>query len=393
MALDDLIQNAYALEPRIIAWRRDFHAHPELGFQEFRTARVVAQELSDLGLEVVTGIGKTGVMAVIGEGSPVVAIRADMDALPIVEANEVEYASQSPGIMHACGHDSHTAMLLGVARILAAMPDRPAGQIRLLFQPCEETVDEEHKSGGQRMVEEGAMNGVDRVIALHVASDLPAGQITCPIGPLTASVDDFNATIIGKGCHGAHPNEGVDPIYLAAQVINALQGIRARRVNPIHPAVVTVGAIHGGVARNVIPREVTIAGTLRSYDPGVRAQLRHEVERALSVARALGGDYEVEFILGCPSVLNDARVAQTIRATARDIIGAGAVIEHEPSMGGEDFSYMTNAAPGAMFMLGAKRDEIDRPHHNPHFDLDETVFKNGTAILAETACRLLRELA
>lgn len=393
MTVDYVVSSAHELEAQIIAWRRDFHAHPELGFQEFRTARVVAQALSDLGLEVVTGIGKTGVMAVIGEGSPVVAIRADMDALPIQEANEVEYASQHPGLMHACGHDSHTAMLLGVARILTEMPDRPAGQIRLLFQPCEETVDAEHKSGAQRMVDEGAMQGVDRVIALHVASEIPAGKVISTPGPLTASVDDFNATIIGKGCHGAHPDEGIDPIYLAAQVLNALHGIRARRINPIRPAVVTIGTIHGGTARNVIPDEVTITGTLRSYDPDVREQLRVEVERALGVARALGGDFKLEFILGCPSVINDTGVAEALQGTARDIVGAENVIDREPSMGGEDFSYMTNRAPGAMFLLGAKRDEIDRPHHNPLFDLDESVFKTGAAILAETAVRLLKDVS
>jgi len=393
VAVDDIVKSAHALEPEIIAWRRDFHAHPELGFQEFRTARVVAQTLSDMGLEVVTGVGKTGVMAVIGEGSPVVAIRADMDALPILEANEVEYTSQTPGVMHACGHDSHTAMLLGVARILVEMPNRPAGQIRLLFQPCEETVDAEGKSGAQRMVEEGAMQGVDRVIALHVGSEIPAGKVISSGGPLTAAVDDFNATIIGKGCHGAHPDEGIDPIYLAAQVLNALHGIRARRINPIHPAVVTIGTIHGGTARNVIPNEVTISGTLRSYDPKVREQLRVEVERALGVARALGGDFKLEFMIGCASVINDVSVAETLHAVASEVVGAENLIEREPSMGGEDYSYMTNAAPGAMFMLGAKRDEVDRPHHNALFDLDESVFKSGTAILAGTAVRLLEELA
>jgi len=393
VAVQEIVNRAEEIEADIIAWRRDFHAHPELGFQEFRTARIVAETLTELGLEVVTGVGKTGVMAVIGEGTPVIGIRADMDALPIVEANEVEYVSQSPGVMHACGHDSHTAMLLGVARILATMPDRPPGQIRLFFQPCEETTDAEGKSGAQRMVEEGALDGVDHVIALHVASDLPAGKIIANAGPLTAAVDDFNATIIGKGCHGAHPDEGIDPIYLAAQVLNALHGIRARRINPIHPAVVTIGTIHGGAARNVIPDEVTISGTLRSYDPRIREQLRDEVERALGVARALGGDYNVEFIIGCPSVLNDAHVAEVMRAVATEVIGAENIIDHEPSMGGEDFSYMTNRAPGAMFLLGAKRDSVDRPHHNPLFDLDESVFKIGTSILTETTCRLLKEKA
>src|SRR5215212_7515737 len=183
-----LLENAEALEPQIIAWRRDFHMHPELGFNEYRTAGVVAQTLRDMGLEVSTGVGKTGVVAILGEGKPVIGIRADMDALPIIEANKVDYASQNDGVMHACGHDSHTAMLLGVAKILTAMPDRPAGEIRFFFQPCEETADEDGKGGAQRMIEAGALDGVDKVIALHVASDQPAGKIIINDNYITAAV-------------------------------------------------------------------------------------------------------------------------------------------------------------------------------------------------------------
>ncbi len=385
------IETAQTLESQIIAWRRDFHQHPELGFHEFRTAGVVASVLRDLGLEVMTGVGKTGVVATLGEGSPVVGIRADMDALPILEANQVDYASQNEGIMHACGHDSHTAMLLGVAKMLTEMPNRPAGEIRFFFQPCEEAEDEDNKSGATRMIEDGALDGVDRVIALHVASDLPAGKIIINDHYITAAVDNFYASIIGKGCHAAHPDRGIDPIFLAAQVINAIQGIVARRVNPIHPAVVTIGSIHGGTTENVIPNEVKISGTLRSYDQETREQLWREVETALSVTRAFGGDYSLRIQKGCPSVYNDPQVAAVIRQAASDLFGADSLLEQEPGMGGEDFSYMTNNAPGAMFRLGAKFDQIDRPHHNPHFDLNESAFKVGAALLAETAVRLLEQ--
>ena len=250
------LDRAYSLEDQIVAWRRDLHMHPELGFHEFRTAGIVANALRDMGLEVMTGVGKTGVVASLGEGKPVIAIRADMDALPILEANQVDYVSQNAGVMHACGHDSHTAMLLGVARILTEMPNRPAGEIRFLFQPCEETSDEEGKGGAQRMIEDGALDGVDKVIALHVASDAEAGKIIINDQYITAAVDDFYATIIGKGCHAAHPDHGIDPIFVVAQVINALHGIRARRINPVRPAVVTIGSIHGGNATNVIPDTV-----------------------------------------------------------------------------------------------------------------------------------------
>ena len=391
MVAASLKEGAQAIEDQIIAWRRDFHMHPELGFQEFRTAGLVAENLRALGLEVMTGVGKTGVVATLGEGSPVVGIRADMDALPILEANEVSYVSQNAGVMHACGHDSHTAMLLGVAKLLTEMPNRPAGEIRFFFQPCEETEDKEGKSGAYRMVEDGALDGVDRVIALHVASDLPAGKIIINDGYITAAVDNFYATITGKGCHAAHPDRGVDPIFIVAQVINALHGIRARRLDPVRPAVLSIGSIHGGTTENVIPDEVTISGTLRSYDDVTREQLWREVENALGVARALGGDFTLRIQKGCPSVYNDPAVSGLIRETARDLFGSDGIIADEPGMGGEDFSYMTRKAPGAMFRLGAKFDELNRPHHNPKFDLNESAFKNGAALLAETAVRLLEQ--
>jgi amidohydrolase len=386
-----LVESAHSLEDQIIAWRRDFHAHPELSFQEYRTAGVVANALRDMGLEVMTGVGKTGVVATLGEGKPVIGIRADMDALPIPEANEVEYISQNPGVMHACGHDAHTAILLGVARMLSQMPDRPEGEIRFFFQPCEESEDSEGKSGATRMMEDGALEGLDRVIALHVASDLPAGKVIINEEYITASVDNFSATIKGKGAHGAHPHRGIDPIFVSAQVINALHGIVSRRINPIHPAVVTIGTIHGGTTENVIPNEVKISGTIRSYDDATRQQLWKEVETALGVARAYGGDYEFSLHKGCPSVYNDPAVASVIRQTARDLFGEDSLLENPPGMGGEDFSYMTRKAPGAMFLLGAKRDEVDRPHHNALFDLNESAFKIGAAVLAETAVRLLKE--
>jgi amidohydrolase len=390
--MENTLARARAIETQIIAWRRDFHRHPELGFHEFRTARVVAETLNSMGIETTTGVGKTGVIGIIGEGSPVVALRADMDALPIHEANDVPYASQTPGLMHACGHDAHTAILLGVAKILTEMPDRPAGQIRLLFQPCEETADSEGKSGAQRMIEDGAMNDVDRVIALHVASDLPSGKVIVAEGHTSANTDSFYATLIGKGGHGAYPHGTVDPIFILAQVINALHGIRARRVNPTRPAVVSIGSVHSGIAENVIPNEVKLTGTLRSFDDKTREQLWHEVEAAFGVARAFGGDYTLQIGKGCPSIVNDADVVQMFRDVTADLIGADGLYPDDPSMGGEDFSYMTRLAPGAMFMLGAKKDEIDRPHHNPLFDLDESSFAVGAAVLAETTLRLLRDV-
>ncbi len=388
-----VVARAKALEDQIIAWRRDIHLHPELGFQEYRTAKLVAEALTAMGIEAETGVGITGVVARIGEGRPAVGIRADMDALHIQEANDVPYASQTPGVMHACGHDAHTAILLGVARLLNEMDDRPPGEIRLLFQPSEEAQDAEGKSGAMRMIDDGALEELDAVIALHVASSMPASMIEIRSGFACAAVDGFYATIRGTGAHGAYPHKGTDPIFMLAQLINAIHGIRARRIDPVQPAVISIGAIHAGDVSNVIPAEVKINGTMRSYSDEVRLQLRAELEQAFGVVRALGGDYELSFEIGYDPMYNDPDVSTLIETTAVELFGEGALYPPEAGMGAEDFGYMTRKAPGAMFMLGAQYDGRNRPHHSPVFDIAESSFHVGAALLAETACRLLKQHA
>ena len=390
MAASGMLEKAQDLSETIVSWRRDIHMHPELSFQEIRTARLVANSLRELGLEVATGVGKTGVVARIGEGRPAIGIRADMDALPIQESNDVSYASQTPGVMHACGHDAHTAILLGVARILSGMEDRPPGEIRLLFQPSEEDEDDDYKSGAVRMIEDGALEDLDAVIALHVSSGMPTGQIRIATGFNSAAVDLFTATIVGEGGHGAYPHQTVDPIFILAQVINAIHGVRARRINPVRPSVISIGAVHAGAANNVIPGEVQMNGTIRSYDDETRQQLWVELERAFGVARALGGDYKLEIIKGYPAQYNDPEVAALIRGIGTELLGEDGLYPEEPGMGAEDFSYMSQKAPGAMFNLGAKFDDVKRPHHSANFDLDELAFPIGAAILAEAACQLLK---
>lgn len=388
------LEKAKSLEDKIIAWRRDFHMHPELAFKETRTAKAVAEHLNTLGIEAEVGVGITGVVGRIGNGKgPKIGIRADMDALPIHEANDVPYASKTDGIMHACGHDAHTAILMGVAEMLNGMEDMPAGEIRLLFQPSEESWDKELKSGATRMIDDNALDDLDAVIALHVSSQLESGQVSIGEGHMMAAVDTFKAIIKGEGCHGASPHTGVDPIWIQAQVVNAIQAIRSRRLNPLSPSVITIGAIHGGTATNIIPHEVEMIGTIRSYSEDVREQLHEELEKALSITKALGGDFELSFERGYPALYNDPNVAQLIRAVSIEAIGEAKLPAAEASMGAEDFAYMAQKAPGAMFFLGSKYDDVNRPHHSPIFDIDESSFYVGAAVLAETAVRLLKEKA
>jgi amidohydrolase len=313
-----------------------------------------------------------------------------MDALPIHEANETEYASTVAGQMHACGHDSHTAMLLGVAMLLSRR-ELP-GQVRLLFQPAEEAADEFGISGAPRMIEAGALRGVDHVIALHVAPNLDTGTIACGAGQVSGAVDTFRAHVRGRGGHGARPHEAVDAIWLAAQVLNALYAVPSRRVDPLAPSVLSLGIVRGGTASNVIPELVYLEGTLRSMDETVRELLLDEVRRCLEIARALGGDYSLDIERGYPSLQNDAGVSAQILDVTRDLLGEAGVAQDRVTMGSEDFSYMAALAPGAMFSLGVRPPGAPTRHvHTPDFDLDEDALPIGTAVLAETALRLLRQ--
>ena len=383
------LKRAREIEKQLIAWRREFHAHPELGFQETRTAARVAAVLTSLDYRVRTGVGRTGAVGERGQGTPIVAIRADMDALPIQEANDVEYASQVPGVMHACGHDAHTAIGLGVATLLAE--ERFPGTVRFLFQPAEEVGDDEGVSGAPRMVEDGAMAGVDAVLALHVDGAIPAGDIAISAGPVSAGVDTFYATVTGRGGHGAYPHDTVDPIYIAGHVILALHGIVSRRLHPSAPAVVSIGSIHGGQADNVIPEQVEMCGTIRFMEPKVRKQIHAEIERALGVARALGGDYVLRIEPGGLPVVNDEGVVDVIREVATELLGGEHVAPRRKEMGAEDFGAFSALAPGAMFRLGCRIEGDERQAHSPRFDVNERCLPVGTAILAEAALRLLRK--
>ena len=383
-----MLEQATKIASQLTSWRRQIHRHPELGFQETGTAAFVTSVLEPLGYRLRAGVGRTGLVAELGQGHPVIAIRADMDALPLQETNEVPYASPVPGVLHACGHDAHTAMVMGVAALLAG--ESFPGTLRLLFQPAEEVSDDEGISGAPRMIENGAMDAVDAVLALHVDSFLEVGNIVAHAGPVSAGVDTLYASIIGQGGHGAAPHRVVDPIYLTGHVILALHGIVSRRLNPFDPAVLSIGSIRGGQAENVIPERVELMATLRYMEPDVQETLHTEIERALSVARALGGEYEHRIEIGYPPMLNDERVVELIRQVGIDLLGAGHLRPPDQHLGAEDFGFFSALAPGAMFSLGCQLDGDQRKAHSPTFDIDERCLPIGTAILTETALRLLR---
>lgn len=389
----DTLEQVYQIESELVRLRRDIHAHPELGFTEHRTAALVADTLRELGIPHRTRVGRTGVVAEIGSADgPTIAIRADMDALPITEANAIPYRSQTPGVMHACGHDAHTAMLLGAAYVLQnrwrAQPW--AGRVRLLFQPSEESADPDGISGATAMLTDQALEGVDAVIALHVASELPAGVCHFQDGYSLAAVDSFEAWIYAAGGHGAYPHRAGDPLFMLAPILTTLYAIPSRQIDALRPNVVSLGQIHAGAASNVIPSEVYLQGTIRSYEETVRQQLHAAVENAFKLSTALGGRYHFQLHPSYPALFNHVGVNNWLRESARDLLGSDQVRVHEFGMGAEDFAYMTRLTPGAMMMLGAAiPDGQSRPHHTPHFDIDERCLPIGAAVLAETAQRFV----
>jgi len=383
-----MLNKAVKIQQQLSDWRRDFHMHPELGFNEVRTSAKVAEVMKQFGYRIRRGVGRTGIVAELGEGKPVFAIRADMDALPLQETNQASYASQNPGVMHACGHDSHMAMALGAAALLRR--EKFPGTVRFLFQPSEEVADAEGLSGAPRMIADGAMEGLDMVIATHVEATTPAGAIRIKAGPASGGVDSWYGEIIGKGGHGAYPHETIDPFYIAAHVILALNGIVSRRLDPFDPAVVSIGSLNGGFTENVIPERVKITGTLRYTAKKVQEQIHAEIRRAFEIARTLGGEYELKIEIGAPPMINSPQASNLIAAVATDLLGKENVLPWIDELGAEDFGSFIELAPGAMFTLGTDNDHLHRYLHSPDYEMDERSMPIGTAIFVETALRFLR---
>lgn len=374
------------LEARAIAWRRHLHANPELSFEEHETSAFVEQTLRSFGgLEIERPAG-TAVVARLHGARPgnVVVLRADMDALPITEENDVPYVSTRPGVMHACGHDGHTAILLGAAQLLCERRDELAGEVRFVFQHAEELP----PGGARGVVDSGAIEGANLIAGVHLLSGLETGKVSSVAGPVMAAADLFTLDIIGRGGHGANPHETVDPVVIAAQVITNLQQIVARETDPFDSVVVSVTTLAAGIARNVIPGSVRLGGTVRTLSTSRRAEVRDAMERVIAgITSAHRATYEFAFEVGYDPVVNDHDASAAVRQAAIIELGESALVEFPPVMGGEDFSAYGEVAPAAFFWVGSGNEELETtfPHHHPRFDIDEAALRDGIAVFARTA--------
>ena len=391
--------------PRVVAWRRDLHAHPELGNREFRTAALVAEHLESLGMDVRTNVAHTGVIGLLegGRPGPVVALRADMDALPVTEISDLPFASKvrteyngrEVGVMHACGHDNHVAILMGVAEVLASMRDELPGSVKFIFQPAEEGAPAGEEGGADLMIREGALESPrpEAIFGLHVMP-APVGVIGWRSGGMMASSDSFRIRVQGRQTHGAMPWGGVDPIVVASQIVLGLQTIPSRQLDAtLTPSIVTVGAINGGVRHNIIPEEVEMIGTIRTFDGPTRNDIHARITRtAQRIAESAGAVAEVEIDRGYPVTANDADLTRRMLPTLERIAGAG-LVESPRVTGAEDFSYFQREIPGMFFFLGVGADDpaLVHPNHSPRFHADERGLPLGVLAMASLALDYLAE--
>jgi amidohydrolase len=379
-----------SIKEQVIGWRRLIHKNSELSYHEVETSQFIYNTLLNFGNLQVTRPTKTSVMArLIGKNpGKVIAIRADMDALPIQEETALDYASQNPGVMHACGHDAHIAMLLGVAKIFSSMQDNLRGELRFIFQHAEELFP---PGGAEELVEAGVMEGVDVIIGGHVWSPLEIGKIGFAYGAMMASPDSFYLTIKGKGGHGGKPHQTIDPVLIGSEVVVNLQHIVSRNIDPLDQAVVSVCRFVGGTTNNIIPNKVQIEGTIRTFDSKLRQEIPILLERIVKgVTYAHGADYDLNIIPGHRTVINDERVVRVLEETVREVMGDAAIEYVRPSMGAEDFSAYMQKASGAFFFIGGGNKEKGYvyPHHHPCFMIDEDALLNGIKVLTHAAIKL-----
>jgi amidohydrolase len=375
-----------AMAGALVEWRRDFHRHPELAFEEHRTSSVVRAFLEAMGIEV-SSCAKTGLRGLLRGGRPgrTVALRADMDGLPVAEITDHDFRSQNPGVMHACGHDGHMAILLGAARVLAARRETLQGNVVFLFQPSEENP----PGGAPLMVEEGALDGVDSIFGLHLWQPLPSGIVGLRAGAMMAQADEFEVVVHGRGGHASQPQMTVDPVVVASHVVVAAQTIVSRFTDPVEAAVVSFTTIHGGRIHNIIPDSVTMTGTVRTFDPATQHAVKHRLgEVCDATCRLFGATADFKYTDGYPPLVNDdASVELAGRVAAREF-GADRVRTISPVMGGEDFAYYLQRVPGAFAMLGTG-DGRPYPHHNARFDIDESVLPVGVRLMTAVALEMM----
>jgi len=395
--MSNFLEQAKALFPYTQSMRRDFHIHPELGFRELRTGGIVARELEALDIEVTKGIGKTGVVGML-EGAkpgPTLLLRFDMDALPINEETGAEYVSQTPNIMHACGHDGHTAIGLTVAKILNEHKDKLAGNIKFCFQPSEEGNNGEEVGGAEMMMRDGVLDSpkVDMSLSLHLWNEKPLGWVGVAKGPVMAGAEEFKVRIIGKGGHGAIPNQTIDPVVAAANIVTAVQSIVSRNVSPLETAVVSITTIHGGSAFNVIPQEVTLEGTIRTFDKRVRQKVLERFEQIVKgVGESMGCQIEMVTKLLTPALVNDDAVAEKVQQIASQVLSESNLdTAGYLTMGAEDMAFMQEKVPGCYFFIGSNDSSrnLDYGHHHPKFDFDEEALVRGVALMASAAADIL----
>ncbi len=377
---DDMSHDIDAMAGQLVEWRRDFHRHPEVAFEERRTSAVIRTFLEACGIEV-RPCGGTGLRGVLegGRGGPTIALRADMDALAIAEEAEVEYRSQHAGVMHACGHDGHMAILMGTAKVLSDRRATLPGRVVFLFQPAEE----DPPGGARRMIEEGALEGVDRIFGLHLWQPLPSGVLGLRAGALMAQADKFHVVIRGRGGHASQPHVTVDPVLVAAHVVVAAQSIASRFINPQEPVVVSFTTVHGGRVHNIIPDTVTLTGTVRVFGADVQRVVKERLREVCEqTCRAFGATAEFEYEDGYPPVVNDAAMADLVTRVAKRELGETRVVTMDPVMGGEDFASYLQHVPGAFAFLGIGR---SHPHHSARFDIDEGVLPLGVRLMTAIA--------
>lgn len=378
--------------------RRDFHMHPELGFKEIRTGGIVAKELEALGMEVTKGVGKTGVVGLL-EGvkpGPTLLIRFDMDALPMSEDTGAEYASQTQGVMHACGHDGHTAIGLTVAKMLHAHREDLAGTVKFCFQPSEEGFNGEEVGGAEMMIRDGVLDGpkVEKTLSLHLWNEKPLGWVNVAKGPVMAGAEQFSIKLTGKGGHGAAPHTTIDPIVAAAQIVNALQSIAARNVAPLHAAVISVTTLHSGTAFNIIPQEAELTGTIRTFDLSVRKMVLERFDQIVrGVAESMGCKVDILVQRVTPAVINNDTVAAKVQESARRLFPDTELdTSNYLTMGAEDMAFMQEKVEGCYFFIGSNNSEkhLDYSHHHPKFDFDEEALVRGSALMASAVADMLK---